>query len=298
MNIEKQEHDMIDRLKLWAEHKDAIRAMLLTSTRANPNAVVDAFSDYDVILVVQDIHPFYEDRAWLQDFGDVLVTYWDPIHLAPEYEIEQVGSVIQYADGLHIDFTLWPIEMVARIVESDKLPDDLDVGYLILLDKDNLTTGLKPPTYTVYIPQKPTEETYRKVIEDFFSDVPYVAKCLSRDELLPAKWCLDFDMKHIFLRQMLEWRMELDHGWAEPTGNLGRGLKKKLPPEIWARLEKTYTGADIDQNWDALLNTMGLFREVAIDVANGLGFVYSYELDLRVTIFLENIITQLQQGKA
>ena len=57
--------------------------MLLTSTRANPNAPLDAFSDYDIVLVVSDIHPFVTDRAWLQDFGPLLVIYWDPIHPAP-----------------------------------------------------------------------------------------------------------------------------------------------------------------------------------------------------------------------
>lgn len=37
---------------------------------------VDILSDYDVILIVQDIHPFVTDRTWLNDFGDVLVVYW------------------------------------------------------------------------------------------------------------------------------------------------------------------------------------------------------------------------------
>jgi len=76
---------------------------------------------------------------------------------------------------------------------------------------------MKAPTYTAYLPTPPTDETYQKVVQDFFSDIPYVAKCLWRDELLPAKWCLDFDMKHVFLRQMLEWRMERDHAWATPA---------------------------------------------------------------------------------
>ena len=49
-----------------------VRAMLLTSSRADPKAHLDLFSDYDVILVVTDIHPFFEDRTWLQDFGQVL----------------------------------------------------------------------------------------------------------------------------------------------------------------------------------------------------------------------------------
>lgn len=289
MNTKYQESDIIDQLKQWAEHQDSVRAMLLTSTRANPSAVVDAFSDYDVILVVRDIHPFFDDRRWLDDFGDVLVTYWDPIHLAPDYGIEQVTNVIQYADGFRIDFTLWPIELLRRIIESKMLPASLDAGYTVLIDKDHLTDGLESPTYSAYIPKPPTEETYRKVIEDFFSDVPYVAKCLCRDELLPAKWCLDFDMKHVFLRQMLEWHMELDYDWSEPAGNLGKGLKKKLPAEIWSKLERTYVGADINDNWEALFGTMSLFREVGIDVAEGLGFVYSYDLDEKVTAFVQEM---------
>jgi aminoglycoside 6-adenylyltransferase len=234
-----QESDVIRRLIQWADHQVLVRAMLLTSTRANPNAPVDALSDYDVVLVVADIHPFVEDKAWLQDFGQVLVVYWDPIHPAPDYGIEQVANVTQYGDGLEIDFTLWPVALLRRITKAPVLPADLDVGYTILVDKDHLTDGMQPPTYTAYIPTPPTDDTYQTVVQNFFSDAPYVAKCLWRDELLPAKWCLDYDMKPNFLRQMLEWRMERDHGWSVPTGALGRGLKKRLPPEIWSQLERT-----------------------------------------------------------
>ncbi|MFL7807449.1 MAG: aminoglycoside 6-adenylyltransferase, partial [Anaerolineae bacterium] len=31
----------------WAEEHDPVRAMLLTGSRANPHAAVDAWSDYD-----------------------------------------------------------------------------------------------------------------------------------------------------------------------------------------------------------------------------------------------------------
>ena len=263
--------------------------MLLTSSRANPHAAVDALSDYDVILVVQDIHPFSEDRSWLQDFGEVLVVYWDPIYLDPDYGIERFGNVTQYADGLKIDFTLWPVELLKRIAKAPALPAELDAGYIILRDKNHLTDGMRAPTHTAYIPPPPTEETYQKVVEDFFSDAPYVAKCLWRNELLPAKWCLDFDMKHVFLRQMLEWRMELDHHWSVPTGALGRGLRKRLPSEIWSQLESTYVGAALDDNWEALFRTIALFRRVATDVANHLGFTYPLHLDLGVTNYVQRI---------
>jgi len=98
--------DVIQQLIQWAKHQTSVRAMLLTGSRANSNTQADVFSDYDVILVVPDIHPFFEDRSWLQDFGEVLVSYWDPIHPEPDFGIEIFSSVNQYANGLDIDFSI------------------------------------------------------------------------------------------------------------------------------------------------------------------------------------------------
>ena len=270
----------------WVGRKELVRAALLTSTRTNPHATVDALSDYDVVLVVEDIHPFFEDRSWLADFGDMLVAYWDPIYPDPDYGIEQTGNVVQYADGLHIDFRLWPVALARRVAEGSRLPDDLDVGYAVLVDKDSLFDGMSPPTYAAYVPDRPDEDTYLKLVSDFFSTAPDVAKCLWRDELLPAKWCFDYDMKHVHLRPMLEWRMERDHGWSEPAGNLGKGLKKRLPSDIWREVEETYAGARVEENWGALFRTMALFRRVATEVADHLGYAYPLDLDLRVTAYV------------
>jgi aminoglycoside 6-adenylyltransferase len=282
-----QPDDVIRRLVGWAEQRAAVRAMLLTSTRAVPDAKVDALSDYDVILIVEDVRPFFEDRTWIEDFGEVLVVYWDPLHLAPASELEEVGNVIQYQDGLKIDFTVWPVELLRRIAQALTLPEELDAGYKVLLDKNRLTDDMPAPTYSAYIPSRPSDEEYQTWVNDFFSDPPYVAKCLWRDELLPAKWCLDYDMRQVYLRVMLEWRVEIDHGWSTPVGNLGKGLKKRLPPDIWSQFEAGFAGAGIDDNWEALYRTMTLFRRVAIEVAEHLGYVYPYDLDRRVTAFVQ-----------
>jgi aminoglycoside 6-adenylyltransferase len=287
MKTQHHPDDVINRLIQWAEQRDSIRATLLTSTRAVPNAPVDIYSDYDVILVVQDIHPFFEDRSWLDHFGDVLVAYWDPIHLDSDHRIEKVANVIQFADGLKIDFTLWPVELLQKIIQAPVLQAELDAGYRVLLDKDHLTNDLQPPTYKAYIPTPPTNEVYQKTIEDFFSDAPYVAKCLLRGELFPVKWALDYDMKHLFLRLMLEWRIEIDYNWSIPVGALGKGLKKQLPPEIWNQLKDTYVGADITDNWEALFRTMALFRQVAMEVGEALGYAYPQDLDEHVVAYVK-----------
>ena len=281
--------EVIRRLVRWAEERDPVRTMLLTSTRARPDAPVDALSDYDVVLVVEDIRPFFEDRSWLEDFGEVLVAYWDGIEPDPDHGVEQTGNVVHYDDGLKIDFRLWPVALLRRISDAPAPPDELDAGYLVLLDKDRLTADLDPPTYMAYVPDRPDEEAYLTWVNDFFSDAPYVAKFLWRDELLPAKWVLDEDMKHKYLRRMLEWRMERDHGWSEPTDGLGKGLKKRLPEDIWEAFEATYAGARIEDNWDALFRTMMLFRRVATEVAEDLGYSYPVDLDRRVTGYVRGI---------
>lgn len=283
--------EIISRLIHWAKSKESVRVMLLTSTRAQLDAKSDIFSDYDVILVVRDIHPLWADRSWISDFGDVLVTYWDPIYPEPEYGIEQTGNVIQYADGLKIDFRLWPIDLLREIVHAPTLPADLDAGYRILLDKDGLAESIPAPTHLAYIPQRPTEDGYRTFVEEFFSDAPYVAKHLLRGDLLPAKWCLDYDMKHVYLRPMLEWRLESEHNWSLPVRNLGKGLKKLLPADLWQELTSTYAGGGIDENWHALFRTLALFRSVARDVADDLGYAYPEELDRRVTAYVHAMRT-------
>jgi Streptomycin adenylyltransferase len=69
--------NFINRLVQWVDSQPLVRAMVLTSSRANDRAPVDLLSDYDVILAVSEMRPFAHDESWLQDFGKVLVLFRD-----------------------------------------------------------------------------------------------------------------------------------------------------------------------------------------------------------------------------
>ena len=275
---------MIDRLIQWAEQQPSVRAMLLTSTRAVPGAPTDLFSDYDVILVLRDIRPFYAERAWLEAFGRVLTLYHDP--LIPVRGLQRSGNVTQYEDGLKIDFSLWPVELLQQIVAEPQLPAELDAGYRILLDKDGLTEGLEPPGYKAYIPTPPAEADFLDLIEVFLLEATYVAKLLWRDDVMVAKHGLDQYMKQEHLLPLLEWHVETEHQWSVKPGPYGRGLKRWLRPDLWAWLERTYCGAGMDANWAALFETIALMRQVAGEVAERLGFRYPEDLEQRVMAYV------------
>lgn len=282
-----QQQETLAQFVAWGKQRESVRAMVLTSSLTTTKAPTDVLSDYDLILVVTDIHPFFESRAWLGDFGPVLVVYRDPILLQGGFE--KFGYVTQYENGLKIDFTLWPVALLKQIVADSQLPDEFDAGYQVVLDKDHLTDGLKPPTYQAYIPKPPTEDEYQTRIELFFQNMTYVAKFLWRDDLIAAKHVLDNYAKQDDLRPMLEWRSEIDHGWSVKPGPYGRRLKQWLRPDLWAELENTYTGPDIQENWEAMFRTIALFRKVAIEVGECLGFTYPHDLDRRAVAYLQKV---------
>lgn len=273
----------IDRLTRWAESRENARSLIVTSTRGIPGADVDAYSDFDVIAVVNDVRSMVDDTTWQADFGEVLISYWDPLHVDPSTGAEWVGNVTIYANGLKIDFNLWSPQHYTDVTAGPDPYAEFDAGYRVLVDKDGLTTDLPAPTFTSYIPPRPDEATYLRLITDFLIGVPYVAKGLLRDQLLPTKWVLDFDMRFNYLVPMLEWRVECDHEWSLKTGNLAKGLKAHLPADVWSGLESTFTGADSEANWNALFEMIKLFGRVAHEVGGLLGYTYPEDLIARVT---------------
>jgi aminoglycoside 6-adenylyltransferase len=282
-------HDQtLTMIQRWAKQQAMVRAVLLTSTRARPDAQPDPFSDYDIILAVTDIHPYFTDRTWLGRFGVVLVVYRDPIREACGYE--QFAYITQYEhDLLKIDFTVMEVDLLRVLPDDCDLRDELDMGYQVLLDKEGVTGGLPAPTYQAYRPKPPTEAIYHEHIEVFFHEATYVAKNIWRDELLPAKYSFDQVMKQHFLREMLLWRAGIDHHWSITEGVLGKGLKQYVPAVRWRQLEETYVGADVEAQWQALFGLMALYREVAVEVGTALGFQYPHEMDRHMDMYLRNI---------
>jgi aminoglycoside 6-adenylyltransferase len=280
------EVDVIERLVQWANSQPLVRAMLLESSRASDHAPIDILSDYDVLLVVSDIRSFSQHETWLQDFGKILVLFRDKGQMCG---LTNYYRLVLYEDGTKVDYIVWPVALLQRILDEPRLPDVLDHGYQVLVDKDHLASGLKPPTYTAHIPKRPTEKEYRSLVEEFWWETIYVAKNLWRDELIQAKYNLDFVMKFQMLRRLLEWRIEIDHNWSWKPGAFGRGVKKLLDSRTWGEFASTYVGEDIDENWDALFKTTALFRRIAIEVGDALGYSYPYDLDERVTSYLQSI---------
>jgi len=277
---------VLERLVAWAEASESIRALVLTSSRARADGSADELSDYDLIVAVRNPLEMTRDDEWVSAYAQPLARWGDQHEL---YGMKTYFHGVVYPDGVKVDYTLWPAELLARVSLESALPEDLDVGYRVLLDKDGVTSSWPAPAYRAHVPSRPSREEYDALVDEFWWDTTYVAKSLWRGEVFFAKFMLDYDTKFVALRRFLEWRIELDHDWSLRPGSHGRGLERLLTAELWADLASTFVGTGIEENWEALFRTTALFRRVALEVGDALGYPYPQDKDATITAHLHGV---------
>ena len=279
-------NEVISQVKKWAKANNNIRVILLTGSRANPNADKDIFSDFDFTLIVKEADEMAKDSEWKKEFGHIITSFNDEIN---RFGFSTYNRLVLYRDGLKIDFQIWPEVVLHKILKEEKLPDVLDIGYEVILDKDGYTEGLLEPSHKTYNIQKPTEEEYIYKIENFWWNTTYIVKTLWRDELFFAKYMLDSFTRFEHLKSMIDWYIGVEYNWNINTGKLGRHFKKYLTPETWQEVEKTFGDADIEANWEALFSTIELFTKLAKEVGDSLGFEYPEKNEEEMMEYLRKV---------
>jgi aminoglycoside 6-adenylyltransferase len=280
------EDPVINNIIAWAEARRDVRAVLLTSSRARAGEPLDAFSDYDVILAVEDIQSYLVDDSWLGDFGELLVLCRDPVET--RFGFERFIRVTQYESGLKIDFTVWPVALLKHVAEMPELPDYIDDGYEVILDKDSLTRGMKASSGRAFVPRPPTAAEYRNFVEEFFSNTAYAAKFIRRGDFFPLRSMFSV-LRYEKLCHMLEWRVQTEHGWSIKSGRYGKGLQKYCGIEIIDEIENACYGTGTAADWKSLFRIISLFRKIAREVGECLGYPYPEDMDRRVMTYLGKV---------
>jgi aminoglycoside 6-adenylyltransferase len=263
---------VLARILAWAGAEDAVRVVVVTSTRARAEGPPDELSDYDIILALEDIDRFDAAAA----YGTPAARWGD------EHDVHGTTTFFRgvvYADGVKVDWTLWPAKVPGLVAEHG-LTDELDVGYRVLLDKDRVAARWAQPTYRAYIPCRPTEAEYLSLVEEFWWSATYVAKARAREEQFFLRFVLDVDMTHGVLRHMLEWLIETRRGWEWKPGAYGRGIERELPPDVAEELAVAHGSFE---------GTVAIFRRAAREVGEALGYAYPEYADDAVSAYIDKL---------
>ncbi len=273
------EEEVLRQFNIWAQKNDLIRAAVLTSSRVHPEQKTDFLSDYDIELYVADLEPFRKDDQWLNTFGPIMVRW--PFRPRSTFSKEWITRLVLFKDGERIDFQISEQKIIK--------PDAYEDGYRVLLDKDNMTVGLREPTFSKNFIRKPSREEYDTLAHEFWWNAAYVPKHLWRDELPFAKYMFDNILRYSFLQTVIEWYIGLENDWSVSTGIYGKMFKRYLNIETWKEYESTFTGADIEENWQAFFKALALFRKLAEIVGSSLGYKYPEQLDREMTDYYSRI---------
>jgi aminoglycoside 6-adenylyltransferase len=278
----RSESEMLDLIINTARKDERVRAVVMNGSRVNPDALKDFFQDYDVVYLVTEKESFLADPSWIKVFGELMILQLpdemsDP---PPEGRGLYYGYLMQFADGNRIDLSLFPVDRVDQL-EEDSLT-------LTLLDKDGVLPTFPSPNDSGYMPKPPTVKAFFDCTNEFWWVSPYVAKGLWRHEIVYAKHMLDVYVREQ-LDKMLAWYVGICNGFQKSPGKMGKYLETCLEPELWKLLLGTYSDADYDHTWDALLAMGELFRRIAIPVAQHFGFTYPHGEDERVSAHLRHV---------
>jgi aminoglycoside 6-adenylyltransferase len=277
----RSEAEMLELILNKARNDERIRAVIMNGSRANPDAPRDFFQDFDVVYFVTDVLPFRNNLEWIKDFGELMILQLpeemvDP----PPQNSDSYAYLMQFMDGNRIDLGIAPLEKINEYTD-----DSLTI---LLMDKDGLVRSLPQASESDYWPKAATEKAFSDCCNEFWWVCPYVAKGLWRQEIIYAMHMLDQFVRPQLMK-MLVWHIGVRTGFSCNPGKFGKYFQRYLEPEMWQQLLETYSDADYEHTWDALVAMGQLFRKVANPLAKHFGFTYPLDDDTRVSAHLEHI---------
>ncbi|MCJ8010809.1 aminoglycoside 6-adenylyltransferase [Paenibacillus sp. KQZ6P-2] len=279
------EKEMFNLILNIAREDERIRAVYMNGSRTNSHAPKDIFQDYDIVYVVTETASFIQDEAWVHVFGHLLMMQEPDKNnrsVGAEMDFDRsYGYLMLFTDGNRIDLHIETLDSMLEQYSSDSLT-------IPLLDKDGCLPPIPDATDTDYHVKKPSEALFMSCCNNFWWCLQNVAKGIWRDELPYAKQMFE-QVIRATLDEMVSWWIGSKHDFGVSAGKMGKYFKIYLPEEYWNMYKKTYAEASYEKMWSSVWVTCDLFRVLAHEVADHLGYIYPVQDDVNMSSYLKHV---------
>lgn len=270
---------MFDLIINTAKEDERILAVMLNGSRADGSVKKDVYQDYDVVYFVTDTKPFWNNKKWIEEkFGKVAVMQTpETMKLLPSDNNGKFVFLTIFEDGNRIDLTV-----------TDDLSYNSDgEPAVMLLDKTgSIKTTENRNGY--WLVEPPTEKYFSDCCNEFWWCLNNVAKGIARDELPYVMYMFNCCVRDM-LDKMTDWYIGMRYDFKVSTGKNGKYYKKYLPQELYEMYAATYCGSDYEMVWSAVFTACGLFRKMALEIAEKFGFSYNRTEDENMTVYMLKI---------
>jgi aminoglycoside 6-adenylyltransferase len=278
--------EMLDRFVAWAEAQPDILAAVVIGSRAREERPADEWSDLDLLVVAADPERYLSRTDWLQAVGSPWVTFLERTIVGTQ------ERRVLFEGGLDVDFNLFSRAQFEQLrAHAEVSSAVIRRGVRVLLDREGLARTWAESASNVTAPHPPGEADFQSIVHEFWYRAVWTAKKLRRGELFIAKQSCDCGLKRL-LREMMEWHARATHGWEYDTWHDGRFLEQWADPRALAELAPSFAAYDAADLVRALPATVDLFRWLARETAERLGFAYPDAADQHATEWLRACLTR------
>lgn len=276
--------NILTRVVEWAQKEGAIEAIILQGSHAA--GMADAYSDYDLAIFCTSYDSYIKDEKWLTQIGKVWVCVHETVN--KDGNIFPTRLVI-FEEGVKVDFGFYTMGVLQNLITAHRLPSEYNRGYSVLVDKGSKTLSLAKATHQEDLAKRPTENEFQRVTKEFWFEVHHIAKYLKREDLWSVKFRSGSLNDH-FLLKMIEWHEEAKRNWESQVPPIGKRMHSWVDADTWKALHKIFAHFDSRDSRQGLMHTIELFRKIAADTAQRLGYSYPHELDKHITDFTNTIL--------
>lgn len=279
----RNETEMLELIVKTANEDDRIRAVYMSGSRVNCNVPNDALADYDIVYVVKDTKPFYEDSHYMERFGEILYMQEpDRLDASVGKKLdfnEKYTWLVIYTDGNRIDL----------IVCNEKKADITgDRVYRVLLDKDGRFANAPVSDDRARWVKKPSEAEYAAVCNEFWWCINNVVKGIKRYEITYAQDMMNYYVRPMLLK-MLSWKVGILTDFSVSVGKSGKYMNKWLLDDDYEMLLETYSGGLAGEMYHALKVMADLFDKIGLFVGDKLGYEYNERDSKAARIYMDMV---------
>lgn len=273
----RDKNEMFKLIKDTALGDDRIRAALLCGSRADRAAQQDRYQDYDVVYVITETEPFYDNKDWLEmHFGTVLIMQQpEKMTLIPPEGDGRYIYLAIFEDGVRVDLCF------CTSYDASSEPS------VVLVDKDGIYQDA-PVGKSYWLIERPTQTLFSDCSNEFWWCLNNAAKGIMRDEVPYVMRMLNEAVRDM-LDQMTCWYIGCKNGFSVSAGKMGKYFKRYLPENLYRSYLKTYPGTGADELWRGLYAMCDLFSGLAAEVSAELGLVYNSEEETAMRNYLDGI---------
>jgi aminoglycoside 6-adenylyltransferase len=241
----------LDDVTRWAAERPDVRAAVLLGSQARAVAPADPASDVDVALFVDDPASYLDEAAWIEDFGEPLLSFREPTAIGGFEELR-----VLFRDGLEVDLAIVPAAVAVEI------PPEADAvfarGFQVLY-ADGISFPEREPSSIET--SAPTQDRFDQLVNDFWYHLLWAAKKLWRGEVLVAKQACDGWLTGRLV-ELARWRSDETDTWHG-----SRFFERWAGDDIVEALGPTFARYEAEDVARALRAKAALFGQIEDEVA-------------------------------